>query len=354
MVHMRIPIVVITFTYLILAGSVTIMAANELTLYIWEDYISDQVLEDFTAKTGIQVNKEYFDSDQIRDETIATMNNDRFDLVIFDSVSAQIFGKNNRLSSIAQSDVPNLKYLDHKWQDSCGNFGMPYFYGTTGIVYDTTKFPEAPDSWGHLLHPSKEHSGHVVMVEDMTDSLIPPLLYLGYNINTEKDSELKEAYKLLKDQVPHVLNYKYALTNMKVADKDKAMHIALAFSGDQYTLNDASETENWQYIIPKEGTALWIDCLSIPSNAKRKKEALEFLNYLADPQVAALNTEEVYNATPFGEARKYMSEEAASDTEIFPEEGALNNVQMYRILSDENIRLRRRIFGALMKQHEAQ
>jgi spermidine/putrescine transport system substrate-binding protein len=350
----RFTIFFIAFILLILTGPWSPLAASELTLYIWEEYISDQVLENFTEKTGIQVNKEYFDSDQVRDETIASLNNDRFDLVIFDSISAQIFGKNNRLSSIGTIDVPNLKHLDHRWQESCGNFGMPYFYGTVGIVYDITKYTKAPNSWKNLLQPSKEHSGHVVMVEDMTDVLIPPLLYLGHNINAEKEEELKEAYKLLQEQMPHVLNYKYALTNIKVNDKDKAMHIALAFSGDQYALNSASETENWQYSIPKEGTAIWVDCMSIPSNSRHKDEAYLLLNYLADPKIAAINTEEIYAATPFGEAREYMSDEAASDTELFPAANVFKDAQMYRILSDKNIRLRRRIFDALMKQHEAQ
>ncbi|WP_163337789.1 spermidine/putrescine ABC transporter substrate-binding protein [Desulfopila sp. IMCC35008] len=353
MVHIRISII-ITLIILFLTGSLPLLAAPELTIYTWEDYFASQVLENFTNKTGIQIKQEYFDSDQVRDETIATMNNDRFDLVIFDNVAAQIFGKNNRLSSISKSDVPNLKYLDLKWQESCGNFGMPYFYGTIGIVYDKTKYAKTPDSWKHLLQPAKNHSGHVVMVEDMNDTLAPALLYLGYNINTEKKSELKEAYTLLQNQVPHVLNYKFVLTNMKVVDQDKAMHIAFAYSGDQYTLNDTSGTENWQYIIPREGTAVWIDCLTIPTNSQNKKEALQLLNYLADPKVNALNTEEIYSMTPFSEARQYMSEEAASDPELFPEEGALKNLQRYRILSDENIRLRRRIFDSLLKQHETQ
>lgn len=354
MSHRRIPIFTIIPIILFLTGSWSLLAAQEITIYTWEDYFSNQVLKNFTAKTGIDVKLEYFDSDQIRDETIATMNNDRFDLVIFDNVAAQIFGKNNRLSSISTSDVPNLKYLDRQWQESCGNFGIPYFYGTIGLVYDTTKYAKVPDSWKNLLQPSREHSGHVVMVEDMTDTLAPALLYLGYNINTEKNSELKEAYALLQKQVQHVLNYKFVLTNLKIADKNKVIHIALAYSGDQYTLNETSGTENWRYVIPKEGTAVWMDCLTIPTNSRRKKEALQFLNYIADPRVNALNTEDVYSMTPFSEARQYMSEEAASDPELFPEEATLRNLQKYRILSDQNIRLRRRIFDSLLKQHEAQ
>ncbi|WP_161629880.1 polyamine ABC transporter substrate-binding protein [Desulfogranum japonicum] len=328
--------------------------AQELTLYTWENYIAEQVVKDFQKHSGIAVKLEYFDSDQVRDETIASISTNRFDLVIFDSISAQIFGKNNKILGISKSEIPNMKNIDKRWQESCGNFGLPYFYGTVGIVYDATKFKKTPTSWKQLLSPETEHQGHVVMVEDMTDSLIPPLLSLGYNVNTEKESELKEAYTLLQKQVPWVLNYKYALTNLQHPGNGKRMHMALGYSGDQYSLNDASGSENWQYIIPEEGTVIWVDCLSIPANSTHKKEALQFLNYLADPEVVAVNTEEIYAAPPVSAARQFMSSEAAKDETLFPPEDFFQKAQMYRILSDKNIRQRRRIFDAIQRQHETQ
>lgn len=326
---------------------------GELTLFTWEDYISEEVLEDFHKKTGIVVNQIHFDSDKVRNEIVVSANKNKFDIVLFDSISAQIFGKNNILLALSKTQIPNLVNVDTQWSESCGNFGVPYFYGTVGIVYDKTKFREPPDSWADLLQPSAMHHKHVVMIEDMVDMLIPPLTYLGYNMNSERDNELKEAYALLQKQVPAVLNYKYVLTNIATAE-GKEMHMALAYSGDQYVLNEATGTDNWRYVVPREGTAIWVDCMSVTSASINKPEALTFLNYLMDVQVAAKNTEYVYGATPISSIRSYLSEEAATDSNIFPSKEQLKSGQMYRILSSDNLNLRRRMLDTLIKRHEAQ
>ena len=348
----KVSLLIIPAFLLILSG-VPDAGCVELTIYNWEDYLCEEVSRNFTEKTGIKIQQIYFDSDQTRNETVASAQGGRFDIITFDNVATQIFGKNNNLLGLSRSTLPNLEHIDQRWRESCGNFGLPYFYGTVGIVYDKTRYPQPPDSWADLLKPDASHSGHVAMVEDMTDVLIPALLFLGYNINTEKESELKQAYELLLEQIPHVLNYKYALTNIKAPNKE-AMHIALAYSGDQYALNDASGTENWQFTIPREGTVIWMDCMTVHAESGHKKEALEFLNYLADPEVTAQNTEEIYAATPISKARAFLSEEAAADTELFPPESLFQNAQMYRILSDKNITMRRRILDALIKKHETQ
>ncbi|MFT5699204.1 MAG: spermidine/putrescine transport system substrate-binding protein [Desulforhopalus sp.] len=328
--------------------------ATELTIYIWEDYLSEKVIENFTKETGISIKQVHFDSDQTRDEVVASTGGEKFDLVIFDAVSGMIFGKNDHLLGISKSLIPNITNIDKRWKESCGNFGVPYSYGTVGILYDKTK-TTPPKSWSDLLNPSKEHQGHIGMIKDMTDTLIPALLYLGYNLNSEKEVELKKAYELLRQQVKFVSSYDYAISAIQSTDEiKKDIHLALGFSGDQYTLNELSGTENWEYVIPQEGTALWVDCMAIPRKSENQKEALAFLNYLYTPQAAADTTEDLYIPTAISAARELLSEETANDADIFPSEEQLSNAQMYRILSDSNLQQRRRILDALIKQHEAQ
>lgn len=339
---------------LLFAGSVATLYSTELTLYIWDEYISAEVLNSFREKTGITVNLVHFDSDKTRDEVVASARGKQFDIVLFDSVSAQIFGKNNQLLALNTSEIPNFSHIDKRWQESCGNFGVPYFYGTVGLVYDRTRYTEPPQSWGDLLWPKKDHRGQVVMVEDLADTLLPALLYLGYSINSENESELRAAYNILQKQTPAVLNYTYALTNIKAAGESRRMDLALAYSGDQYTINEATGTESWAYVIPREGTAIWMDCLSVTAWSKNRKEALDFLNYLNDPQIAGENAEAIYGATPISAARKFMSKAMADDAELFPTEEILQQGQMYRILSDNNMRQRGRILDTLLKIHASQ
>ena len=345
---------VTVFAAALLLGQAEAVRGVELKLYIWEDYIADEVLADFTRETGIDVTRIYFDSDKTRDEIVASTSGRQFDVVVFDNVAAQIFGKNNHLLAINEGDIANARHVDKRWQESCGNFGIPYFYGTIGLVYNTSSYATAPDSWNDLLRPAGDHQGKVVMLEDMVDTLIPPLILLGHNINTEDEAELRQAYRLLEEQVPAVLNYTYVLSNIKVEEHAKKIDLALAYSGDQYTLNETTGTEDWAFAVPREGTVIWMDCLSVTSWSKHRQEAMRLIDFLTDPRQAARNTEDVYSATPIGAARNYMSQEAANDPELFPPGDLLDSAQHYRILSNDNLRLRGRIIDALLKRHETQ
>jgi len=328
---------------------------TELNLYIWDDYISRDVVRTFAENTGVTINQVNFDSDKTRDETMASASGRKFDLVLIDSVAAQIFGKNNQLLAINGNDVPSVQNIDPQWRESCGNFGVPYFWGTTGMVYDKTKYPDVPpDSWRDLLQPRRPHQGHVCMIEDLSDTLVPALIYLGYSINTENTQELKNAYELLRGQVPSVLNYTYAVTNVKFAAKDTPMHIAFAYSGDQYALNEESGTENWEYVIPREGTTIWVDCLAITAWSDNKEDGLKFLNYLLEPKVAAINTEEIYNGTPISAIKEFLPAELRNDPALFLSDEIRSKAQVYRILSDNSLRQRGRIIDTLLKRHEAQ
>lgn len=335
-------------------GSATFVHSTELKLYIWEDYISQELLDNFQKETGIEIQQVFYDSDKTRSEIVASSAGEQFDIVLMDNIAAQIFGKNNRTLAVNKSEIPNFSYIDKQWQESCGNFGVPYFYGTVGLVYDKRRYAEAPDSWRHLLQPEPEHKGHVTMIEDLVDTLLPALIYLGHNVNTESESELKEAYSLLQKQAPFVLNYKYVVSNVKASAGEQRIDIALSYSGDQYVLNEATQSENWAYVIPKEGSTVWVDCLSITSWSKKRAEALKFLNYLTDPKNAALNTEQIYSATPISAAKQFMSKEAAEDPELFLPEDLLKRMQQYRILSDNTMRQRGRILDTLIKRHETQ
>jgi len=330
------------------------LAAAELTLFIWKEYISQDVIDRFTKETGIAIKQIHFDSDQSRDEVISSTAKGSFDIVLFDNIAVQVFGKSNYLHSISDASVPNLENIDERWSESCGSFGIPYFYGSAGIAYDASQVNPAPDSWRDLLEPKEKHRGHVSMVEDMTDVLIPPLLLLGYNINSEEPTELRQAYEILVDQLPYLTGYTYVLTEVEQAEAGRDLHMAFAYSGDQYVLNDLAGTDNWQYVVPKEGTAVWVDCLSITAGSNNKDEALRFLNYLLDPEVGAENTEEIYYASPNRAIRKHMSEEAAKDPELFWPEKLFQTVQHYRIISDDNLRLRKRMLDTLKKRHETQ
>lgn len=341
---------IISLLVLCLWSSISI--SDELKIYIWEDYISPELIDKWEETTGHTVNLVYYDSDESRDEVLGSDSGKGFDLAVFDSISSQLFGKNNKIHALSLGNLPSLVDIDAQWKESCGNFGLPYQWGALGIVYNKEKVIPAPTSWVHLLYPDRKYHGHVVMLEDAVDSLVAPLLLEGNSVNTEDKSELKAAFSHLKNQAPSLLGYGYALTYEKQAREQ--VYMALGYSGDHFTLNEMSQSEVWEFVYPAEGSAIWVDCFSIMEWSSKKELALQFLEFINEPVSAAENSEWIGTATPNKRALKLISEDVLSNKSIYPPNEILEKSHTYRIISDANMTLRHRIINAAMKYSDSQ
>lgn len=331
---------------LLLLGS-SMGQTEELILLNWEDYLADEVVQAFERESGHSIRSVIYDRDSERDEILSGPSGQGFDLVVMDSVAAQVFGDNHFLRKIDEKKIANLNQIDKRWRQGCGTYGVPYFWGTSGIVYRSDKLQKKPDSWLDLLEPKDSLKGHVGMHLDFTDTLIAPLKIAGASINTEKTHELKAAYEMLLKQKPHVLTYQYAISFVQEAANADQLHMAFAYSGDQYSLNGDDEDGPWQYVIPKEGTSIWIDCLSVVATTQKEKAALQFINFLQQADMAALNANEVGSATGNRAARKLLDKEILEDSSLYPNLNIIENSDFYQMISDKNLRQRNRIIKAV-------
>ena len=329
-------------------------AAQTLTLLNWEEYLSEAAIERWEAETGVKIQQVYFDSGDKRDEVLARPDH-QIDISLTERISADRFGQRGLIEPIDQNALPNLQHTATRWRDSCGAYAIPYLWGTLGIAYRADRMAIAPQSWADLLQPARSNEPHIIMMEDHEDILAGPLLYQRHSINTASNDELKSAFEILRTQSSAVLTYEYAITSLRSPQyRDKA-DMTLAYSGDQQVLNELGgvEGEPWRYVVPKEGTLLWIDCLSITVNSDQKELAYRFLNFISDPEVAALNTAELGVATPNAAATKLLPPEISQDPTIYPSVAILKNSQIYEPRPQEATQTRRRIISALINAHDA-
>jgi spermidine/putrescine transport system substrate-binding protein len=331
-----------------------VRATETLTLLNWEEYLSEAVIERWQAETGVAIQQIYFDSGDKRDEVLAKPDH-QIDIALTELISSDRFGERGLLEPIDLKALPNLKHVPQRWRDSCGAHGIPYLWGTLGIAYRTDRVPVAPQSWADLLQPTRSDEPHIIMMEDHEDILAGPLLYRQHSINTSSNDELESAFELLSAQSSAVLTYEYAITSLRSQRYLDKADMALAYSGDQQVLNEAEgvEGEPWRYVVPKEGTLLWVDCLSVPAKGTQKELAYRFLNFISDPQTAALNATELGVATPNAAAKALLPAEIGQDATIYPPEAVLQNSQVYEPRPLESTQTRRRIISALINAHDA-
>ena len=223
--------------------------------------------------------------------------------------------------------IHNFKYIDDKYKylpyDPDNKYSVPYFWGTVGVLYDKTIVDGPVDSWSVLWDDA--YKGNLFMYDSQRDSLMVALKLLGYSMNTQSIGELEEAKQLLIDQRPLV----YAYVTDQVIDNMIAGNAALAvvYSGDATYIMD--ENENMEYVIPKEGSNIWVDAMVIPKTAQNVELAHEFINFMQRPEIAKMNTEYVMYSTPNTETLKMVEDQEWTKNEAYsPSEELLDSLPM--------------------------
>ncbi|MCF3641679.1 spermidine/putrescine ABC transporter substrate-binding protein [Rhizobium sp. TRM95111] len=327
--------------------------AETLNLLIWEAYIDDAVLTDFTAATGIEVRQTYYDSGDERDEVLSNPDSD-VDVVVTGENGAKLFGERGVLAPLTTENTPSLSDYTAEWTDRCGGYGMPYLWGTMGILYRSDKVTPQPTSWADLMAPAESLKGHVAMFEDHNEAFIAPLVLLGKSINANDNETLKAAYELMKKQSAYVLTYDYVITSIQNPELGPNIYMALGYSGDQHVLNEKVGADRlWHYTVPKEGTLSWLDCLAVNAHSKRKAAALRFVDFVGRPENAARIALSLNMPTASTGALAHIPAEMRANPEIYPPAEIMAKSQFQEELTVPSVQARRRIISSLVQFRDA-
>ena len=302
---------------LILVFAVSAIADGVVNVFNWEDYINEDVLEMFEAETGIKVNMMNFTTNE--DMLVKVRNSPQsFDVVFPSDYAIERMISEGLLAELNFDNIPNLQYIDENLMDPAydpGNlYSVPYMWGTVGILYNTTLVTEPVTSWASLFDP--QYQKGVLMLDSPRDSMGLALKYLGYSMNTRNPLELNEAKDLLIKQKKDGIVKAYQVDEVK--DKMAAGEAAMAvmWSGDaQYAIE---LNEDLQYVVPVEGSNIWVDGMVIPKAAKNKENAAAFINFLCRPDIAQMNCEEIWYSSPNTEAVALMGEEYTENPTLNP------------------------------------
>ncbi len=304
-----------------------------LNVYNWSDYIAEDTIANFEAKTGIKVNYDVFDSNEVL-ETKLLAGNTGYDVVV---PSAQFMERQIQagvFQKLDKSKLPNLANMDPEimqrvaLHDPGNEYAVNYFWGTDGIGYNEAKIkaimPNAPvDSWDLIFDPKilakfKDCGVSILDAPAEVRSLI--LAYLGKDPNSQDAADLALVEKKLLEIRPYVRKINSSQYIEDLANGEVC--IALGWSGDVLQSRDraaeAGQGTVIKFSIPKEGTIIWFDMLTIPADAKHVDNAHQFINYMMDPQVAANNSNTVNYANGNGASLALVNDEVKNDPGIYP------------------------------------
>ncbi|WOI56276.1 polyamine ABC transporter substrate-binding protein [Palleronia sp. LCG004] len=331
----------ISTALLVLAAPLAAHAQDTLNFYNWSDYIAEDTIPNFESETGIDVNYDVFDSNEVVEARMLT-GNTGYDLVVpsleFMARQAQagVFQEidKERIGNYGNLDPEILRIVSGNDPDN--TYGIPYMMYSVGPGYNvdmvTERLPDADlDSWSLIFDPENaaalEDCG-IALLDSPSEIVGAALNYLELDPNSEDTADLDRAMELLQGIRPHIRYFHSSQYINDLANGD--ICLAVGYSGDILQAKDrASEAGNGvdiRYVIPAEGGQLGFDMMVIPADAPNPDAAYAFIDYFLQPQVTAAISDAVYYANANREATPLVSDEVREDPGIYPPEATLQKM----------------------------
>ena len=309
-----------------------------LNVYNWGLYISDgseesvDVISAFEDLTGIKVNYTTFDSNESLYAKIKS-GGVSYDVIVPSDYMVGKMIEEGMLAPLDYSNIPNAAGIGQEYLgwpfDEENTYSVPYMWGTTGLIYNTTMVQEAPDSWADMW--DVQYAGNVLMFNNSRDAYAVAAKKLGMSLNPASVEEVDRVIEELKAQKSVVQAY----VMDEIFDKMEGGEAALApyYAGDAITM--IQDNPDLAFVFPEEGVNFFVDSLCIPANCKNKEAAEVFLNYMCEPDVGLANCEFIGYSTPIGQVWERLDDELKYSEIAYPSQEVLGKAEAFTTLSAE-------------------
>ncbi len=308
-----------------------------LNIYNWSDYIAPDTLAKFTAETGIKVNYDVYDANEVLEVKLMA-GRSGYDVVFPGAapfLAQQI--KAGVYQALDRSKLPNYKEIDPdtlktlEKSDPGNQFAVPYMIAPTGIGYNVEKVRKIMgddfviDSWSALFDPEvleKLKSCGVTWLDAPTETIPAALAFLGKNPDSQDKDDLTAAETLLLKARPFT---KYLHSSKYISDLANGdICVAHGYGGDlqqaRFRARDAGKGVDINVIIPKEGAQTVIDVMAVPKDAPHPENAHRFIDFIMRPDIIAPITNTVGYANAIPASKQFINPDIANDPAIYPSE----------------------------------
>lgn len=315
------------------AAAVPAVAEETLVVYNWYDYIDESVIADFEAETGIKVKYVCFTTNEEMYVKL-TAGASAYDVLFPSDYIIERLIRDDMLATIDMSLVPNaaglLDWLQDPQYDADNQHSIPYMWGTVGILYNSAYVDEEITSWKSIFDP--KYQDDVFMLDSIRDSIGMTLKMLGYSLNTREEAALEAAKATLIQQKLDGIVQGYMVDEVKDKMIGGEAAMAMMWSGD--AMYSIMENEDLVYVVPEEGSNVWVDAMCIPKNSQHIEAAHKFINFLCRPDIAYRNFEYIYYCTPIAEVYEMMDEDELSYTGLNPSQEVIDRCEFFHDISE--------------------
>lgn len=337
-----------------LLTSTVALAADELHLYNWNNYIAPETVQKFEAECKCKLVQDYYGS---MEEMLAKLaaGAKGYDLLVPTGFALEPLIKQSKLAPLDKSKLPNLKNISAQYMDTAfdkGNqYSVPYAFTSTIIGYNDAKLKElgiAADSWAVIFDPAilQKIKGKVTVLDDPREVFVAALKYLGYPANTTDENHWKMAQKTILQAKPYwaAFNAQSYIKELTVGN----IWVAHGYSSDFFQANlDAKAAKRPFSIvaaIPKQGASLSLDSMVLLKNAPRPDLAYKFVNFMLDGKNSAVLTNMTGSGNPNSDAMKYVKPDLTKMKAVFPDAATSAKLEMLKDQDGKTRRLMNRLW----------
>lgn len=307
-------------------------AEETITVFNWYDYIDDTVIKQFEEETGIKV--KYVNFTTVEEMYVKmTAGGGNYDIIIPSDYMIERMIKEDMLQELDYDLLPNteglIEWMKDPSYDPEGRHSVPYMWGTVGILYNTEYIDEEITSWTSIFNP--DYQKDVFMLDSYRDTIGITLKMLGYPINTREEEALNAAKDALIQQKQDGIVQGYLVDEVKDKMIGGEAAMAVMWSGD--AMYAIMENDSLRYVVPEEGSNVWLDAMCIPKTCENVEAAHAFIDFMCRPDIAYKNMQYIYYSTPIAEVVEMLDEEELEYEALNPSEEAVARCEFFQDIS---------------------
>lgn len=293
-------------------------AEGELVIYHWFEYMPAELLEKFTAETGIKVTMDTYDSNEAMLASLKAGAIGTYDVAVPGDYMVEIMAGEGLLDTIGGNELTNMGNIAPEWADPSFDPGrkhsIPYQWGSTSFAVDTAAYSGDINTTDILFNPPAELSGKINMLDSQGEVMALAAVHMGIpQCSTDRD-QLKALNEMLQGAKKHWASFNSDTAKEVLVSGDAA--VGMIYDG--FSAKARAERETIKYAFPTQGYVVWMDNVVLLKDAPNRDSAIAFMDFLLEPEnIAAVSNFARYGLGVTG-AAEFLDPELASLPEANP------------------------------------
>jgi spermidine/putrescine transport system substrate-binding protein len=296
----------------------TAAADGELVIYHWFEYIPAELLEKFTAETGINVTMDTYDSNEAMLASLKAGGMGTYDVAIPTDYMVTIMAGEGLLDTVADGELANKGNIAPEWSDPSFDPGwthsVPYQWGSTSFSVNTENYSGDINTTDLLFNPPAELSGKINMLDSQGEVLAMAAIHMGIPQCSTDRAELSALNDMLQGAKAHWASFNSDTAKEVLVSGD--VTVGMIFDG--FSAKARADRASITYSFPTQGYVVWMDSIVLLNDAPNRESAIAFMDFMLEPEnIAAVSNYARYGLGVSG-AEEFLDPELVTSPESNP------------------------------------